>query len=284
VDGFLFVDKPAGPASFAVVKQVRSMLGGAKIGHAGTLDPLASGLLICALGSATRLLPYLPAEPKRYAFAVRFGSETDTLDADGAVTAEGGHFPSRKELEDVCVRFTGNVAQVPPRFSAVKVDGRRAYELARKNAEFEIKERTVTVFSLSVSSYSEAAAEAGFEVACSGGTYVRSLVRDMAHALGTLAFASFIRRLAIGPFSVDKAISLENVADIRRHIMTVQEALSSIPSVTITQEQCGTIATGRTIGLDMNDAVVIAYTDAGAVAGVLIKSGTREYHPEKVFI
>jgi tRNA pseudouridine55 synthase len=284
VDGFLFVDKPSGPTSFAVVRQVRSALDGEKVGHAGTLDPCASGLLVCALGGATRLLPYLPSEPKRYAFGMRFGSETDTLDSEGAVVAQGGRVPDREELQAVLGRFSGVIRQTPPKFSAVKVNGERAYDLARKHTEFEIAEREVTVFFLALVSYDGAKAEAALEVACSGGTYVRSLVQDIAHALDTLAYASFIRRLAIGHFSVDNAIDMDGMKDLREHIMPVKDALSSLPSVTVSVTQCETLEKGRSIKLDMADETVMAYTENGDVAAVLKKKDEGLYHPEKVFL
>jgi tRNA pseudouridine55 synthase len=284
VDGFLFVDKPSGPTSFDVVRQVRRALGGEKTGHAGTLDPLASGLLVCALGSATRLLPYLPSEPKRYSFGMRFGVETDTLDSEGTEVARGGRTPGQEELQAVLGRFSGVIGQTPPKFSAVKVHGERAYDLARKHREFEIAERQVTVFSLFLASYDGAKAEAALEVACSGGTYVRSLVQDIAHALGTHAHASFIRRLAIGPFTVDNAITMESVKELREHIMPVKEALSLLPSVTVSASQSETLEKGRSIKLDMADETVIAYAESGAVAAVLKKNDEGMYHPEKVFI
>jgi tRNA pseudouridine55 synthase len=284
VDGFLFVDKPSGPTSFDVVREVRRALGGGKTGHAGTLDPLASGLLVCGLGTATRLLPYLPSEPKHYAFGMRFGIETDTLDSEGLVAAQGGRTPSREELQAALGRFTGVLRQTPPKFSAVKVQGKRAYDLARKHREFELAERQVTVFSLTLVSYDGAKEEAAFEVACTGGTYVRSLVQDIAHALGTLAHASFIRRLAIGPFTVDNAIVMESVKDIREHIMPVREALSSLPSVTVSVTQCETLEKGKNIKLDMADETIMAYTESGDIAAVLKKDEEGLFHPAKVFV
>lgn len=284
MDGFLFVDKPSGPTSFDVVRQVRLALGGEKTGHAGTLDPLASGLLVCGLGGATRLLPYLPSEPKRYAFGMRFGAETDTLDSEGTVVAQGGRMPAKEGLQAVLGRFTGVLRQTPPKFSAVKVQGERAYDLARKHREFKIAERQVTVFSLFLVSYDGAKAEAALEVACSGGTYVRSLVQDLAHALGTFAHASFIRRLAIGSFSVDNAIDIESVKDLREHIMPVKEALSSLPSVKVSVTQCETLEKGRSIKLDMTDETIMAYTESGDIAAVLKKNDEGMHHPAKVFI
>jgi tRNA pseudouridine55 synthase len=260
------------------------MLGGVKAGHAGTLDPLASGLLVCALGNATRLLSYLPDEPKKYAFGIRFGSETDTLDSDGSVVAHGGAVPKKKELQAVLGRFCGTILQTPPKFSAVKIQGERAYDLARQNREFEIAERTVTVFSLTLLSYNEGGAEASLETECSGGTYVRSLCRDIAHALGTYGYASCIRRLAVGPFGVDKAIDIEKVMELSPHIIPVDRALESLPSVTITAEQCKALSNGRDIKVHMTDKIVMAYTNNGDCAAVLSSNTDMLYHPEKVFL
>ncbi len=142
MDGFLLIDKPAGPTSFAVVKHVRSFCRRCKIGHAGTLDPAASGLLIVALGNATRLLEFLPTEPKVYTFIVSFGSETDTLDAEGRVTRSGGRIPGEDEIRSVLPRFVGKQMQVPPRFSALKIKGKRAYDLARGSEDFTLAPRS----------------------------------------------------------------------------------------------------------------------------------------------
>lgn len=285
MDGFLFVDKAPGPTSFDVVRQVRRLLGGVKTGHAGTLDPLASGLLICAVGNATRLLPYVPAEPKRYAFGMTFGAETDTLDSEGAVVARGGRVPGGSEVEEILARFSGALSQVPPKFSAVNVGGERAYRLARKKRDFHLAPRTITVFSLALTAFDEAAGDAALDVTCSGGTYVRSLVKDIAGALGTLAYASRIRRLAIGPFTVDNAVPLDTLtADAGRRVMPVRQALAALPAVTVNVEQCGALAMGRNIRLDIADKTVIAYGENGEVAAVLSKGDEGSFHPTKVFV
>jgi tRNA pseudouridine55 synthase len=284
VDGFLFVNKPPGPTSFDIVRQVRKGLGGAKVGHAGTLDPLASGLLICGIGGATRLLPYLPAEPKKYSFGIRFGTETDTLDTEGTVVRDGGRVPSREEVEAALPRFTGDLSQTPPKYSAKKVQGERAYDLARKNCEFELNQAQVTVYSLSLAAYDEKKAEAALDAACSGGTYVRALCRDIAMALGTFGHASFIRRVAIGPFMVAAAIVLEEIDDIKKHIVPIHQALASLPSVKVTAEQCEAIAKGKDVRTIGTGKTVIAYTEKDEIAAVLSRTDENVYHPVKVFL
>ncbi|MBN2189244.1 MAG: tRNA pseudouridine(55) synthase TruB, partial [Chitinispirillaceae bacterium] len=163
-EGLLTVDKKEGITSFSVVAAVRRRFGGIRTGHAGTLDPAASGLLVLALGNATRLLPFLPLEPKRYLFGVRFGSQTDTLDADGSIIKSGGSLPGAAALEAVSARFTGKTMQVPPGFSAVKIGGVRAYKLARQGRRVELAPRPIHIHSLSLLSYEGASGEASFEV------------------------------------------------------------------------------------------------------------------------
>lgn len=281
MNGFFFIDKPTGPTSFDVVRQLRRACG-EKTGHSGTLDPQASGLLICAVGDATRLLPCLPAEPKRYSFGVKFGSETDTLDSEGTVVSGGGRVPSEEEVRAALPAFVGRITQTPPRFSAVRVAGARAYDLARQRRTFELRERTVTIGSLSLARFDSP--EASLDVTCSGGTYVRSLARDIAKELGTLGIASFIRRLAIGPFTVANAVSPPVAAqDPSAHVVAVAKALASVPSIVLGPVQLETVAMGKDIGIDKSDDLIIAYNGQGEVAAVLRKSEGK-YHPDKVFV
>lgn len=284
MNGFFFLDKPRGPTSHDLVRQVRRCCNGVKAGHSGTLDPMASGLLICAVGDATRLLPYVPDEPKRYAFDMQFGTETDTLDAEGKVVASGGRVPDNDELAGAIPAFCGKISQTPPRFSAVRVDGERAYDLARADKDFELQKREITVFELSVVGYDKDAAQASLEVTCSGGTYVRSLVKDIAAALGTIAYASLIRRLAMGPFSVEQAFAPETlVANAAERIVEARTVLQSLPSFELSEKQLDLVAAGASIKVDKNDHVVIAYDGKGDVAAVLKRDGEL-YHPDKVFV
>ena len=287
MDGFLLVDKPCGPSSFAVVNTVRRTLLCGKAGHSGTLDPQASGLLVVAVGAATRLLPYLPGEPKRYGFGMQFGTQTDTLDKEGKVTSENGRIPSAVEVAASCEQFLGKQLQTPPKYSAVKTDGKRAYERARNNEEFDLKEKTVTIFSLSLVSYDAALGIAECDMTCTAGTYVRALVRDIAQSLGTVAYAAFIRRLAIGPFSVEGALAFDRIGPgmEKPKVMPVATALASVPSVVVDQGKCDLLSHGKDIELSSAAGeTAIAYTETGGVAAVLKRNENGMFHPEKVFI
>ena len=198
MDGFLCVNKPQGPSSFKIVAQLRKVLKVKKIGHAGTLDPQASGLLVIAVGSSTRLIQYLPNEPKVYRFGLQFGSQTDTLDNTGSIIADGGSFPPSAQLQAALNRFHGEYLQVPPAFSAKKINGVRAYKMARNGDNPPLKPCKVTIHSLDLIQYDQDKGLAELELSCSGGTYVRALVRDLASELNTYGFASFIRRCRSG--------------------------------------------------------------------------------------
>lgn len=205
------MDKPPGPSSFGVVKRIRSATGVRKVGHAGTLDPQASGVLVCALGNATRVLPYLDLEPKVYEFDLTFGYTTDTLDREGEIVESGGVIPSDTAVTDALERFLGESDQIPPRYSAVKIEGKPAYKRARQNEAFSIRARTVRISAFELLDPAVAPDTMRFRVVCSGGTYVRSLARDLAGALSTLGFASRIRRTAVGPFCIEDAVSWDDL-------------------------------------------------------------------------
>jgi tRNA pseudouridine55 synthase len=207
------VDKPAGVTSHDVVNAARRAVGEKRIGHAGTLDPFATGLLVLLVGRATRLLQYVHDEPKVYDATVAFGAETDTEDLGGAVVREAPR-PTRAALLEAASRFVGTIEQVPPQYSAKRVDGQRAYALARAGVEVELKPVTITVHELTLSDFVE---EGGvvtacrMRVACGGGTYIRSLARDLARAVGSAAHLTALRRTGAGDFSVDRAIPYEQL-------------------------------------------------------------------------
>ena len=295
MEGFLCIDKPCGPTSFSVVEHVRRVFRTAKVGHAGTLDPAASGLLIVALGSATRLLPFLPLEPKRYHFGIQFGAETDTLDTQGSITNSGGPIPAIGDLEAALPGFTGTITQTPPEFSAVKVGGERAYRLARRGHRVTLSSRPVTITALWLKSFDQNEGRAMLEVTCSGGTYVRSLARDVAIALGTFGHAFAIRRIAAGGFHVDKAVGLEKLASIRAAadtLLSVLEAFEGMPSTTVDERLKALIGVGSDITLDgivsLEDGavpkMVFAYDEERRLVAVLRNTRDREYHPERVFL
>jgi tRNA pseudouridine55 synthase len=286
VDGFLFIDKPAGPTSFAVVKHIRSFCRRCKTGHAGTLDPAASGLLIIALGKATRLLEFLPTEPKIYTFAVRFGSVTDTLDTEGSVTRTGGRIPGEDEIKSVLPKFVGKQMQVPPRFSALKVKGERAYDLARENKDFSLAPRSVTIHSLSCDAFHLDKGEALCTLSCSKGTYVRSIVRDIGEALGTFAHASGIRRTAIGPFSLDRAIRFDTIGESTfKNIVPIKTMFDQYPQTILNAAQKEALSCGKSIPLSVDaeaGGMVFAFDEKGDIVAAL-KKDNGTFHPVKVF-
>ena len=283
-EGFLSVDKPAGVSSFSVVAAVRRHFGGVKTGHAGTLDPAASGLLVLALGNATRLLPFVPLEPKRYLFGVRFGVQTDTLDVDGSVIQSGGLLPSSAALEGVLQRFTGVVTQVPPEFSAVKVSGVRAYKLARQGRHMELAPRRIEIFSLSLLGYDETAGQAEFEASCSGGTYIRSLARDIAGTLGTCGYASSVRRIAAGGFTIGRSLALNELERAEEVLSPVCEVVRELPHITVDAAQEKRIIRGNDIFCEGQGDTVFAFDNGNSIIAVLKKKVDGGYHPARVFI
>lgn len=210
LEGFLLVDKPAGITSFGVVARVRHMSGVRKVGHAGTLDPIATGLLILALGKATKRISAITDKNKEYVFTLCFGTRTDTDDLDGKVlTTADASMVSAEMIEEILPEFRGKIMQKPPRFSAIKIGGSRAYALARSGIEPDLKAREVTVHGLQLLSIEPPAAT--FVLQCSKGTYVRSLARDMGEKLGVGACVSRIRRTKIGSFHVENAHRLDSL-------------------------------------------------------------------------
>jgi tRNA pseudouridine55 synthase len=290
--GFLAVDKPCGPSSFALVKSVRRRLGGIKTGHAGTLDPAASGLLVLALGSATRLLPFMPLEPKTYLFRIQFGSQTDSLDAEGTMVKTGGPLPGREGLEAVLPSFTGAISQVPPEFSAVKIQGQRAYARARRGERLDLAPRRIRIGSLRLLAYDPAAGRAELEVSCSGGTYVRSLARDIAAALGTCAYAPAVRRTAAGVFTVERALAFEKIDEAASAVMPVWDAVQGQPLTLVNSETLSRLRAGRPAVCnavqDANsaekDRTVFAFDEARNLVAVLKPKEGKIFQPVKVFV
>lgn len=251
LNGWLILDKPTGITSAHAVEKVKRMLRPEKIGHAGTLDPLASGVLPLALGEATKTMPYLIDADKRYAFTVAWGAQTDTDDSQGQVIASSDARPSKEDVLMAMPQFMGPIQQLPPQYSALKVDGKRAYALAREGKEVALKARPVTVYDLDLVGYHADHAE--FIVDCSKGTYVRSLARDMGEALGCLGHITVLRRLSAGVFCEKDAISLEMVAEMVHNPSTclrpVDAALDDILAWDISSDQATWLRHGRALSL-----------------------------------
>lgn len=234
VSGWLVVDKPAGPSSAAVVAVVRRALDARKAGHAGTLDPLATGLLAVALGEATKTVPHIADAPKTYRFTVRLGQATETDDAEGAVIAESPGRPTDAGIEAALGAFRGDILQTPPAYSAVKVDGRRAYAVAREGGETTLAARPLTVHRLALVERPDPD-HAVLEMTCGKGGYVRSVARDLGRGLGCHGHVAALRRIATGPWTEAYAVTLATVEaegrGVEARLRPVAEALSGLPEL-----------------------------------------------------
>jgi tRNA pseudouridine55 synthase len=257
LSGWIVIDKPLGLGSTQAVSAVKRALREAgkaktKVGHGGTLDPLATGVLPIALGEATKLAGRMLDAVKAYDFTVRFGSQTDTLDLEGKEIAASPHRPTLAEVAAALPAFTGPITQVPPAYSALKVDGRRAYDLARAGEEVELKSRAVTIHSLgTVGGEDGPLQEITLSATVSKGTYIRSLARDIALALGTVGHVIMLRRTRAGPFTLGQAISLDFLADCAKSrsldgaLLPLQAGLDDIPAFPVTPEEARLLRFGQ---------------------------------------
>ena len=285
VHGWIILDKPIGLGSTQAVGAVKrnlreAGLGKVKVGHGGTLDPLASGVLPIAIGEATKLAGRLLDATKAYEFTIRFGEETDTLDSEGEVTARSEYLPSRAEIAAVLCAFTGEIEQVPPAYSALKVDGRRAYDRARAGEEVTLAPRRVTIHAIGILEGDDCLQSVTLLATVSKGTYIRSLARDIAHALGTVGHVTMLRRTKAGPFTVDRAISLDKLneigkgAPIERFILPLEAGLDDIPALDLTPEQAGAVRQGRVLsGMSLKDGQVWARSGGVPVALMELTGG-----------
>ncbi len=234
--GWLNIDKSEGLSSHQVVARLRKLLGIRKIGHAGTLDPLASGVLPIAVGEATKTVPFMMDSSKTYHFEVQWGAQTSTDDREGDVIATSSVRPSAKDIHAILEKFTGTIEQIPPRYSAIKIDGKPAYKYARAGEDIELKSRKVHIDNLRCVGIPNKD-HATFETICQKGTYIRSLARDMALQLGTVAHVTFLRRTRVGNFQDTNAISLENLVDLGHkeviigHLCPLEVALDDILAI-----------------------------------------------------
>ena len=289
IHGWLVVDKPAGMTSAGAVAKVRRLTGAEKVGHAGTLDPLATGVLPLAFGEATKTVSYVMDDSKDYNFTVRWGEARASDDGEGEVTAVSQVRPSEAEIKAVLDRFTGTIDQVPPVYSAIKVDGRRAYALARADAAPELQPRRVRIDSLALLAIPDAD-HAQFEAVTGKGAYMRSLARDMALALGTVGYVAALRRTRVGPFTEALAISLDNMEELGHsaalldRLLPVETALDDIPALALTEAEAQDLRHGRPVPVlpvasrsplknVAQDAVVCAMAGGKPVALARIKGG-----------
>ena len=273
--GWIILDKPVGLGSTQAVGAVKRALREAgeprtKVGHGGTLDPLASGVLPIALGEATKLAGRMLGATKAYDFTIRFGEQTDTLDLEGKVVATSDVRPTRPDIEAILPRFTGEIEQVPPAYSALKVEGERAYDLARAGHEVELQPRKVTIHSLAI--VEAAKDEATLSATVSKGTYIRSLARDIAQALGAVGHVTMLRRTRAGPFGLEQAISLDFLADaakarqLTRTVLPLEAGLDDIPALPVTPEQAKLLRHGQPLFGIPATGLQLAISDGTPVA------------------
>ena len=277
VHGWLILDKPYGMTSTQAVGKVRFLFNAEKAGHGGTLDPLASGLLPIALGEATKTVSYAMDGRKVYRFTACWGEERTTDDLEGEVSATSDLRPMQSEIESILPRFTGEIMQAPPAFSAIKVDGERAYDLARAGETVELAERPILIEALRLVDVPDRD-HATFEVTCGKGTYIRSLARDMGRALGTAAHVTMLRRVAVGPFTEDHMISLENLTELGHKapggdaktgaLLPIETVLDGIPALAIDDEQARRLKLGQAVLLRGANAPI-------AEDAVLVMSGGK---------
>jgi len=246
--GLLNLNKPAGLTSRQVVNHVQRLVRPAKVGHAGTLDPLATGILVMCVGAATRLIEYVQRMPKGYCGTFLLGRQSDTEDIEGEVTElDDPPLPTREQIAAAAEKLVGRIEQRPPAYSALKVDGHRAYDLARKGQRFELKPRPVTVYRIEVKNY--AYPELTLVVECGSGTYIRSLGRDLAESLGTAAVMSALVRTSIGRFRVEEAIGPQALTrqNWTERLLPPLSAVEALPRVELSAEEIVRIGNGRTI-------------------------------------
>lgn len=294
VNGWVILDKPVGMTSTQGVAVVKRIFNAKKAGHAGTLDPLASGLLPIALGEATKTVPYVMDGRKVYRFTVTWGVETNTDDTEGEAVATSDKRPALGEIEALLPRYTGVISQVPPKFSAIKIDGERAYDLAREGEEVELKARDIEIHELRIV---ENGAEATtFEAECGKGTYVRAIARDLGRDLGCYGHVTGLRRAMVGTFDEQDAVTpdelramkdgADDLPPVENALLPVETALEALPTLAVSQHDAGRLARGQSILLRGRDAPVfegVAAVMSGGVLVALAELERGELLPKRIF-
>jgi tRNA pseudouridine55 synthase len=293
VHGWLVLDKPIGVTSTTAVAILKRLTRAKKVGHAGTLDPLASGLLPIAFGEATKTVSYVMDGEKVYRFKVRWGIETDTDDAEGKAVAESAARPSRVAIETALPAFTGTIEQTPPKFSAIKVEGDRAYDLARAGEDVLLAARLVEIHSLHVVEQPDAD-HTVFEAECGKGTYVRAIARDLGRKLGCLGHVCELRRTRVGSFDENSATALDDVEKLAESspdalidaLLPVASSLSMMPSVSVGPDDAQRIRMGQSVFLRGRDAPALEGTVTVSTRGALIALADVEQgalKPKRIF-
>lgn len=294
VHGWLILDKPINMTSTQAVGAVRRAFNAQKAGHSGTLDPLATGILPIALGEATKTVSFAVDGEKAYRFTVRWGAETETDDTEGAVSKTSDKRPERAEIEALLPRFHGEIMQVPPAYSAIKIDGNRAYDLARDGETVVLEPRPVVIESLALVDMPDDATSV-FEARCGKGTYVRAIARDLGRLLGCYGHVIALRRTEVGPFNEARAVSLDTLlaasqsddpGEIAKLLLPVEAALADLPELLVSQSDAATLARGQTVIIRGRDAPIMTGPAYATSKGRLIALGELAkgaLHPTRVF-
>ena len=287
VHGWVIIDKPLGMSSAHVVAKIRKLFKTKKVGHGGTLDPLATGVLPLALGEATKTVSFVLDGKKSYRFEVKWGESRSTDDAEGEVVCTSEQLPIKKEIQDLLPQFIGTIDQIPPTYSAIKVDGKRAYAIARGGEDVQLSPRKVTIESLRLTDVNPASAV--FEVTCSKGTYVRSLARDLAVKLGTCGHVISLRRQSAGPFLEKNAILLDSLlkighkAELMEFVLPLQDALADILALEVQDTEAVKLRQGQRVSIPQKgDEKVVLILSRGKPQA-LAKLEEGQVKPLRVF-
>ena len=292
IHGWLIIDKPLNIGSTTIVNQTRHLLNAQKNGHTGTLDPFATGVLPIAFGEATKLIPYVMDGDKEYEFTLEFGSTTDTLDLTGNIVATSDYIPAKQEILDIIPAFTGTISQTPPKYSALKIDGKRAYDLARSGAEFDIKPRPIKIHKLDFLD-SPSPSSARFRVLCSKGTYVRTLGADIAKKLGSEGHLTALRRTKCANFSLSDTILLENLKNIeyigerQKKLLPLLTSLCDITVLAVREEDAAKLKQGQGISPKNYAIADLIGQEAAATLNnnlvAMVRIDERKISPIRVF-
>ena len=295
INGWIILDKPVGMTSTQAVGKVRWLYQAQKAGHAGTLDPLATGVLPIALGEATKTVPYAVDGVKAYEFTVRWGGETDTDDSEGRIVGTSENRPSAAQIDAILHDFHGEILQTPPQFSAIKIQGERAYDLARAGEQVVLEPRTVVIDRLDLVAMPDAETSV-FEAECGRGTYVRALARDMGRRLGCFGHVTQLRRTRVAAFSADRAVTVAELeaahdagdggAALSRHLQPIELALSDLIEVSVSPQDAARLARGQSVLMRGRDAPITTGEAFAVCKGTLIalcQMDRGEMVPVRVF-
>lgn len=295
VHGWLILDKDAGMTSTQALGAVKRLFDAQKAGHAGTLDPLATGILPLAFGEATKTVSFVVDGAKAYRFQVLWGAETDTDDSEGKVTRTTGERPTRAAIEAALPRFIGEIMQTPPQYSAIKIDGQRAYDLARDGGDVPLEPRPVVIDALTIVDMPPDGETTIFEAHCGKGTYVRAIARDIGRLIGCLGHVTALRRTDVGPYGEEEAISLaelrriaetEGTAGLMKQLLPIETALDDVPALAVSPSDAATLARGQSVLIRGRDAPILSGLVYATVRGRIIALGEIEkgaLHPTRVF-